>query len=289
MNPVHQFQAAMAGAGLEPPETIHADGVIHRFPGASGSSWYLCHLDGVPAGAYGNWRSGLSETWCSKLNSEMSAGERQATWERVKAARLKRDAEQARTHAEAATRAASIWAGAVPAIAHDYLTRKAIKGHGVRTDGHNLLVPMRDSGGNLWSLQTIDATGCKRFMHGGRVSGCHFAIGALEGRLTLCEGMATGATLYEQTGSAVAVCFSAGNLMPVAIALRAKYPDLELIVAADDDWKTPGNPGLTAARAAALAVGARLAIPDFTGLQRGPKDSDFNDLMRLHREAEAAS
>jgi putative DNA primase/helicase len=41
---------------------------------------------------------------------------------------------------------------------------------------------------------------------------------------------------------------------------------------------TPGNPGLTAARAAALAVGARLARP--TWPPGSPIElSDFNDLM----------
>jgi len=288
MNPVHHFQAAMIAAGLEPPETIEADGKIHRYPGRSGASWYLLRLDGIPAGCFGSWRAGISEAWCSKSKSDMSDSERQATWGRVKAARQQRDIEQTRTHSDAATRAAAIWAGAVPAIAHKYLNRKAIKPHGVRTDGHNLLVPMRCTSGKLHSLQTIDATGSKRFMQGGLVSGCYFAIGALEGRLTLCEGMATGATLYEQTGSAVAVCFSAGNLMPVALALRAKYPDLELIVAADDD-QTPGNPGITAARAAAQAVGARLAVPDWSGLQRGPRDSDFNDMAKCIREQRKAS
>jgi len=289
MNPVHHFQDAMIAAGLEPPESLEADGKIHRFPGRSGASWYLLHLNGVPAGCFGNWRSGISETWCSKSKSEMSDIERQATWERVKAARQQRDIEQARSHAEAATRAAAIWASAVPAMAHDYLNHKAIKGHGVRTDGHYLLVPMRCTAGKLHSLQTIAPDGSKRFMQGGLVAACYFAIGKPDGLLVLCEGLATGATLHEQTGGAVAVCFSASNLMPVALALRAKYPAMSMTIAADDDWKTHGNPGLTAARAAASAVDARLAIPDFTGLQRGIKDTDFQDMARCIREQREAS
>ena len=44
-------------------------------------------------------------------------------------------------------------------------------------------------------------------------------------------------------GRAVAVCFSAGNLQPVATALRAKFPGLCLIVCADND-QSPGNPGV---------------------------------------------
>ncbi|MBL0168493.1 MAG: toprim domain-containing protein, partial [Propionivibrio sp.] len=74
---------------------------------------------------------------------------------------------------------------------------------------------------------------------------------------------ATGASIHEATGYPVAVAFNAGNLEPVAKALRAKFPDLRLIVCADDDVGTAGNPGMTKATAAARAVGALLAVPDF--------------------------
>ena len=61
----------------------------------------------------------------------------------------------------------------------------------------------------------------------------------------------------------MAVCFHAGNLEPVARALRAKFPRMRLVVCADNDQATPGNPGVTQALAAARAVGGYLAVPDF--------------------------
>ncbi len=54
------------------------------------------------------------------------------------------------------------------------------------------------------------------------------------------------------------------------------------LACADNDRKTEGNPGLTAATAAAKETGARLAVPEF------PEDaigSDFNDLANLRRAA----
>ena len=39
------------------------------------------------------------------------------------------------------------------------------------------------------------------------------------------------------------------------------------------------NPGLTKAREAALAIDARLAVPDFQGCWRQDKHTDFNDLF----------
>jgi putative DNA primase/helicase len=101
------------------------------------------------------------------------------------------------------------------------------------------------------------------FMSGGRIKGCFFGIGKPKGALIVCEGFATGASIHECTGHAVAVAFNAGNLEAVAVALRIKYPELKIIIAADDDHQTPGNPGLTKATAAVKAACASLAIPVF--------------------------
>jgi len=87
-------------------------------------------------------------------------------------------------------------------------------------------------------------------------------------------------TLHKITGLAVAVAFDCGNLSPVAAALRAKLPDTVLIVCADDDHATAGNSGLTKATEAARTVNGLLAIPVFPD-NRGPEDTDFNDLARL--------
>ena len=83
------------------------------------------------------------------------------------------------------------------------------------------------------------------------VTGRFHAMGKLGRRILIAEGYATAATLHEITGHAVACAFTASNLMPVAEALRKKYPDAVLIIRADDDHTEEGNPGLTNATAAA--------------------------------------
>jgi putative DNA primase/helicase len=140
---------------------------------------------------------------------------------------------------------------------------------------------MRDVSGILHSLQVIDPEGGKRFQYGGRVKGCYHGIGKPDRLLVVCEGYATGASIYEATGQAVAVAFNAGNLLAVAEALHQKYPNLQLVIAADDDWQTDKNPGMTNAMEAARTVGGLLAKPKFNS-QRGLNDSDFNDLYRLY-------
>lgn len=115
----------------------------------------------------------------------------------------------------------------------------------------------------MQSLQTIAPDGNTMFMSRGRVKGCYFGIGKPKGALIVCEGFATGASIHECTGHAVAVAFNAGNLEAVAVALRTKYPVLKIIIDADDDHQTPGNPGMTKAMAAVQATGATLAVPVF--------------------------
>ena len=176
--------------------------------------------------------------------------------------------EQAAVQEAARQRADKLWARAHPATnSHAYLQRKRVAAIGIRALRDMLLIPARDAAGNLHTLQFIGADGGKRFLTGGRIAGCYYAIGKPLDSLLLCEGYATGATLYAATGRAVAVAFNCGNLLAVARALRGKFPELRLIVCADNDFATPGNPGLTHARAAARAVGGFVAVPRFEGGQ----------------------
>jgi putative DNA primase/helicase len=282
---IDQFKTAMLAAGLTPPDEIIDDGMIHRFS-TNGkprdeSGWYVLHSDGVAAGSFGDWREGFTQTWCSKSDTTMTEAERQANRERVQAMQRQREADLLIRQTQAAHDADKRVKAAKPCTQHPYLDRKGIKPHGVKIEGDNLLIPVRNTDGTVHSLQTIAADGTKMFMPGGRVKACYFSIGKPNGSVIVCEGFATGASIHEATGGAVAIAFNAGNLLDVATALRSKYPDLKIILAADDDHLTVGNPGLTKARAAAQAVGGYLATPEFFGYDRPDGATDFNDLHQL--------
>lgn len=64
MSTTDQFTQAMAAAGLPMPPEVHADGKLHRFSTSGArsddSGWYVLHEDGIPAGAFGCWRAGLT-------------------------------------------------------------------------------------------------------------------------------------------------------------------------------------------------------------------------------------
>ena len=284
MNALDQFRDAITAAGLEAPDVLLDDGALHRFS-ASGkrgdlSAWYVLHSDGVAAGVFGCWRAGLTSTWCAKSDKAMTPAELAAHRQRVKAMKAQRAADEAARLTGEADMALERWRAAAAPGAHPYLARKGIQPHGARRDGPMLLIPLRDTTGKLHSLQTITPDGEKRFK--GRMRGCYHAIGAKppESILVICEGFATGASINEATGQPVAVAFNAGNLAPVAAALHKAYPALVLVLAADDDWRTEGNPGITAARQAALAVGGFVVAPRFPA-GRPPKATDFNDLAAL--------
>jgi len=283
-DPVDLFKLAIAAAGLTPPEVIHADGKIHRFSSngqaRDDSGWYMLHLDGIAGGAFGCWRAGFTQNWCAKSESTLTQAERDAHRARIAAMQAHRDAEQVQRQQQAREGVALILAGATPARSHEYLTAKGIQPHGVKCDGVGLLIPMRDTAGTVQSLQTIAPDGDKRFHYGGAITGNYFSIGKPDGLVIVCEGFATGASIRESTGHAVAVAFNAGNLHPVAVALHIRYPALQIIIAADDDHLTAGNPGLTKARAAAQAVAGLVAVPDF-GSDRPDKATDFNDLHQI--------
>jgi putative DNA primase/helicase len=229
---------------------------------------------------------------------------RQTPAERAAAAAAQRKAaerearETEARHRKAAAEAAALWERGQPADGArpaPYLQRKGVGPHGVRVlpDG-TLLIPLRDAAGALWNVQRIaprpPAGGEppeKLFTKGARKSGLWHLIGPPPGAgawLMLAEGYATAATVHEATGRPVAVAFDAGNLQPVAAALRQAFPGVRLAVAGDDDrptaQRTGRNPGREAAEAVAAACSGPALLPRFPA-GAAPGLTDWNDLHQL--------
>lgn len=281
---VHLFTQAIEAAGIDPPTHVTADGRLHRFStnekDNDTAGWYVLYGGEMPAGSFGCWRSGVQSNWSSKREEECTPLERLLYREQIKKVRRLRDAEQLRIQEVSSAIAAGRLSKAHSVANHPYLSAKDVAPQAAVAEGNLLLVPIHDSEGIVHSLQTIDPAGKKRFLPGGKLSGHYFAIGTPDTCIIVCEGYATGLTIHTCTQTAVAVAFFAGNLTAVAKSLRRKYPGLQIIIAADDDWATPNNPGRTAAKVAALAVGGRVALPIFPA-GRPVSATDFNDLYRI--------
>lgn len=280
-----QFRDAMRFVGLEPPDLIDP-GRLHRFPGVGKNpgnlaGWCLLFEDGF-GGCFGDWSSGLSRTWFPTQDSPLSPEARAEFSRKVQAARRQAELSRQHQYAEAARRALGIWNAAPPAPnRHPYLITKAIGAHNARLHKSCIVLPIVDMEGFIISLQFIAPDGSKRLLSGGRKRGCFVSVAGDEHssrRITICEGWATGCTLAEDDPDAlVLAAIDAGNLEPVAVAARSRWPAAEIIIAGDDDRQTPGNPGATKANAAAIASDALLALPSWP--DSAPAHlTDFNDL-----------
>lgn len=267
-----------------------ADGAIHRFhvPGdraGSQNGWYVLFLDSLASGGFGSWRIGTSHTWSSRKPADPL--EAALIRQRSEQARRQREVEQHQRQQAATAYANRLWRDARRADpAHPYLGAKGCRPYNLRQWGGELLVPLHHSG-ELVNLQRIGADGQKRFLPGGKVKGCYSPMGIIAAgeELYLCEGWATGATLHAETGRPVACAMNAGNLLEAGRHLQHRHPHAVLIAAGDDDRQTEGNPGKTAAIAAAAALGCGLILPPW------PADApltltDFNDLRQWQETRE---
>ena len=283
MTSTEQFAGTIrANLGYAPDPGEIVPGRMIRFATSDrkGDDAGWCKLfEDAEGGVFGCWRQGITETWQACTNRTQE--EQGEFLSRVRQTKGEAAVIEEEIRRECRKKSAELWEkGRDVDAKHPYLVAKRIKPHGIKQMRDSLMVPVRDTDGELHGLQFIMPDGAKRFNSGTALTGCYHAMGKPDGRILIAEGYATGATLHEVTGHAVACAFTAGNLKLLAEALKQKYPDNELVICADDDHATEGNPGLTKAIEAALAVDALLAIPNFPP-KRGKQDTDFNDLARL--------
>jgi phage/plasmid primase-like uncharacterized protein len=291
-NVVEQFRLAIREAGLKPPDDIEPDGQLRHFS-TNGSAtdkggWCVLFDGDVPAGAFGDFRSGVDEKWRGAIGRRLTSQEKAEQKRRFQEARRRRDAKEAERRKAARGEAQAIWKSAKSAPEdHPYLKRKGVKSFGVKVQDDGALVIPVSENGELHSLQFIEPDGFKHFLTDGLTKGCYFPIGKPDGQLYVAEGYATAATIHEVTGHAAVVAFNSGNLLRVAQTMRGKFPDISMTVCGDDDADSPaqGNPGLKAGREATEVTNAFLAVPDF-GENKREDESDFNDLF-LRDGAEA--
>lgn len=288
-----EFQEAIRAHGLTPPEHVQP-GRFHRFAGVgkranNTAGWCFLFPDGQ-GGTFGDYSTGLSESWQARREPPMTIQERESFQRQVEESRRQLEGQRLRDQQKAAAKAESVLnsaAGGDPAL-HPYAAKKAVpfgdrvvRGSWPQRKGDEwrdaLLVKMMGERGETTSVQAISSDSQKDFLKGGRKKGTFHPFGKIRGatgRVLIGEGLATVAAAVESTGLPAMVAFDAGNLLPVAEAVRRLAPDAEIIILADDDMKdgTDENPGIEAATRAAAAVGGKVALPAMC------KKADFWDL-----------
>ncbi len=305
----------------------HRIKVIGDKPGEK-SGFYVAHLDGHPAGYFKNNRTGIETRWKAKgysLTDEQKA-------ELLTQAAIKQKNRKAEQHAQQIKVADAIQQLLTIAPAadseHPYLKEKRVRPGDLRivpqnaddlpTDsiikiGQNwqevkrlrkenpnsivltagdLLLAAQDVHGQIWSVQTIQASGAKLFAAGSKKENNFHIVGGESQGLTaldaapaivIAEGYATADTLSQALDYSVIAAFDSGNLPKVAQDLHHKYPHKPIVIAGDDDHhleSTLGkNPGKEKALEAAALVNGSAVFPVFAPSERDSKKlNDFNDL-----------
>lgn len=283
-NAAQEFENAMLEKGLVIKHGIDCSGKIVRVPTLSKpknkNGWYVFYPEGVPAGAFGDYESGFTQTYCAQTKGRaLSITEQMENRKRMEDAKRQREEERQRKAEDAIEIAISVLEKSSPAPEdHPYIQRKGIKlTPGVRMNGDGeLLIPQINESGDLCSIQRIYPDGDKKNWY--NLPKGMYIIPGSTASVYVCEGWATGATLHEATSAQVYVAFDTGNLKRTAEYARRQNPTSRLIMAADNDkWNSNGkNPGVEFAQAAAAVVGGQVIIPDCEGISGKP--TDWNDI-----------
>lgn len=287
MDYVDEFKNAMENEGVPIKVSIIADSLIHRFyvegdSSGSKNGWYVFYPDNIPGGAFGSWKSGIKSKWSAKSH-QLSAVEQINRQKKIDHEYVQRKELRRIRLKHAQNRAHYIWKNSQPVTEHPYLIKKCILPFVARQGFGSIILPIINFEFQLKSLQFIKPNGMKKLLTAGEKKGNFILINKPEyfSEILISEGFATGATLAEAyPESCVLAAIDGGNLQQVAIGIRQKFPTSKIIICADDDRQTVGNPGLTHGRKAAIAANVFLARPHWPE-GASISISDFNDLMIL--------
>jgi putative DNA primase/helicase len=281
--PEVQLIDAIASAGYVPPSHINFDGKVHRFSSdgrkKGNSGWYVAFDGKIYAGAFGCWKDGSSTPWRQDIGRELSTIEQMEHAKRIREARAAAEEDKKRKQETAQGTASEIWSNASEASDdHPYLQAKGVKSHGLRVSGDGrLIVPMINTEGEISSLQFIPTDGEKKYLPGGSVDGCIYAIHGKGDTHYIAEGYATAATVHEVTGATVYVAFSAGQLSKAAANVRQHHAG-DLVIVADNDASGVGQ---KKANEAATEHKARVILPPIEGMDANDYEQAGHDISAL--------
>ena len=199
---------------------------------------------------------------------------------------------------------------------HTYFVRKRVyKNYGLKQDRFgNLLMPLFDINEKFWSLQRIFPNGNKmigallsseqkkngeKFLSKKRgnffilsddidlynKNSVQLNIEALSkyNKIYICEGFATAASVHEACKMPVIVGLDVGNLEFVVQDFSARFCNIHIIIAADNDAKKEKESGFNIGKEKAMQIknnfkNVSVCIPNFNDTEISSGYSDFNDL-----------
>lgn len=235
--------------------------------------------------------------WHSRSKEKLTPEERKRINREIDANKKAKEKSEEKRYERISARLSRVVENMPLAEQHAYATAKGIGLHGARfrRKGGELILPLRDPNGRIWTIQRITVEGRKYLFTGGKKRGSFYS---LSGQLTaetkrafITEGYSTAASVLEASGVFTIAAIDSGNIKPVLEALSKAFPETRFIIAADNDKftlnakKEPWNVGVERANEAAAAIGGATVIsPIFdklpTETYTTQKPTDYNDLHR---------
>ena len=276
-----QFRNKMSELGLI-VDDINANGKLQRCKavgdkGREKSGYYVLHIDGYPAGHIGNYKTGESVKWKFEFNKEEARINNSNSFtpkenynyldkQREKEENLNKEYQKNSLRLEK-----EFFNADFVEPAHSYLQRKKIDipfNYLKKDKYNNILIPLEDINGKIWSIQRITQNGDKfigvlrskeekeqDIECPSKKKGCFFTNTSLKEHkeFLICEGFATAMSLEKILDKPVIMAVDAGNLINVVSALREKYPNKQITIFPDNDRKKElqgkENVGLAKAKA----------------------------------------
>ena len=306
---IEQVEAHMRRLGISPHGNISlkADGELHRYcvegdsPGSKNGA-YRIHTDGVPAWYLCDWKREIDVTGHFD-DSGLTGSDKEAYTQcindkaYIEQSRIHRETlerEERKRKREATYKAQELYEQSAPAtLEHEYLKRKRIaniKDFRLGEKGE-LLIPLHNASKprEFMSLQQIYANGRKYFFKDTSTGTACYEFEPEEENdrlIIICEGIATGETIYRLTGKRfrVVCAMNCNNLQEVTKGIKARFPRADILIGADNDLRTYSNYGNNPGRSCAEFVvrcghAKGIIIPDFLAHQDG---SDWNDYEAIN-------
>ena len=297
---IAQFENSLKEQGFIVDKEITADGKIHRLKvagdvGAKTSGAYVLHLDGHPAGFIQNFKNGdngIRWKFDGKVKYNISKNTKNEAWQKLQIKAQELEAKYLQT----AQNLLAEYLAASPAKNHPYLIKKEIEvSKDIKVDKNsNLLIPLQDENGKIWSVQRITQKGDKfigairtaqekeqGIEYPAKKKGCFYTSKPLneQDEFLLCEGFATAITLQDELDKATIMAVDANNLLAVAQKLHEAYPDKQISIYADNDICKNVNVGLQKALEVKEKIPAvKVYAPALNQSDIEQKLSDFNDI-----------
>lgn len=297
-----EFAIQLRDLGFDMQGLPVMDGTIQRVPliGRNEKDGAYCgYLDDIPAGWAQNYSSGEKIKFIA-TGHVLSAEERERQQtERVQKLQA-RENQRLKIQNEVSQEAFLDYFNGQDITSHPYLEKKGVSPIGIKINEENqLLIPIGNVDGQIRGIQYINENESKYYLKGMEKKGnfCMLnphtndplRVNEIPSKILICEGYATGASLYEATGFHVVIAFDSSNLEDVAKNLKTKNPNTDLIICADNDYahtmvvkgkKVLYNIGLEKAKNVAEIVNATLKVPAFTLTEKEQGLTDFNDLHK---------